>query len=580
MTFVESQEWQEYLNNPERRLDKVLASPVYKQLSDKDVTDLFSLCDGNAAKEEETAALQLLSDLFHLSGLSSEGEAALETAVSRAADVLVALLKRRFFDDAARSAALLLNAADPDLFGQFLINEADLAVLAALNERDLKRIVDDLADLVRPVFPKKEPSALAGAALERLYALVREGGLPAKLAAEQLWGKKLAARRAPALERSQRNAALEDVRTLWNCMEEAGRTELTLEALQEQANLWGRHRSREALDFIHQRCILRLRAGVPMKAILAVLGTPSVACHNTFWYYAESLGESTTQVVLHQNASGEFLRNGVTAAGQPLKQALLDSEFWKRYVGGDRKFIGRLKDNIAPADISPLIDFLATAPDAQKLDAMSMLYWAVLKKIEITKDEEQKLVAILEPMMAVYPHPPGVDAFCLMYRLAPLGAERFLRESVDASRIPEDLFATYLHDLLKFSRASPAEVLLPFAQWDGARGEKARSMLKARGVIEAGDLHALAQAWKESRRAKDLADLHAFHLHHRHGRPIAPLLELLGAPTQSGPAFYWYEDANHSGLLLQEDDRGNLELSELCLELPRQFRTTAERLNG
>jgi hypothetical protein len=587
MNFVKSQEWLEFLGDKEGRLDRVLASPVYKQLSHEDFTELLNLCDGRATKEEEAAALELLSDLFFLVSPSFEAEAPLETAVSSAGDVLVALLKRRFPDDAARNAALLLNAANPDLLGQDLINEAALAVLAALDEQDLKRVVNDLGDLTRPVFPKKEPSALAGAALERLYALVREGGLPAKLAAEQLWGKtSKSGKGIPAPQRSQGDAAPEDVLALWNCLEkteaetEAGHAKLTLEALQEQASLWARHRSRAALDFIHQRCILRLPAGVPMKVILTVLGNPSAACHNTFWYYAESLGESKTQVILHQNAGGEYLPHGVRPAGLPQKQALLDSEFWKRYAGGDRKFIRRLRDDIAPADISPLINFMATAAGAQKLDVMSVLYWAVLKKIEITADEKQKLVAILEPMMAAYPHPPGPDAFCLMYRLQPAVAERFLRERVDASQVPEEMFATYLHDLMKISPGQPAEVLLPFAQWGGVRGQKARSMLKARGVIDAGELHALAAAWRESRLEKDLADLHAFHIQHQHGRPIAPLLELLGAPAQRGPGFYWYEDARHRGLLLREDDHGNLQKSELCVELPWQFRTTTERLKG
>jgi hypothetical protein len=139
-------------------------------------------------------------------------------------------------------------------------------------------------------------------------------------------------------------------------------------------------------------------------------------------------------------------------------------------------------------------------------------------------------------------------------------AENFLRKEVDPSRVPERRFSIYLHDLLKIESAPAAEVLLPFATWEGLKGEKARSMLKARGVIEAWEIEELAAKWRESKSEKHLNDLCAFHIQYQQGKPIAPLLSLLGSPTQRASNYYWYGDANHNGLLLMEDDHGNVKL--------------------
>ena len=561
MSFVKSPHWQKYASAG-RELQTELRNELSAQLTPSDCMDLLGLCRVDTASEEETAALNLLGDIYVFGPISKDGQTAIRTAVSQMLPPLLALVRRRFPDETARTAMLLLSEVAPEVVVRYVVDEADLAVLTATNEVVLRNMLDYLGDFASASLRAGDPPPLGVDAVRKLYATIRLGGFPARMAAVELSRSRLDSHKdviaMKAVWRRESRVTKEQASALFKLLQVPSPA-VTPDLIYREANRWLRDSARDALDFLHQQCIMHLREGVPMSALLEFLGDPSAVCHNTYWYYARDLGESKIPVVLHQTDEGEFLRTPVTDAPSG-KRALLDSEEWKLLVGGDRRFIRRLADKLDVADISRLVDVLVAGPEEQKMPVMYLLYRATIQRISIEEKEKQRLVTILRPMMAAYPDPPGVDAFALMYRVSPAVAENFLRKEVDPSRVPERRFSIYLHDLLKIESAPAAEVLLPFATWEGLKGEKARSMLKARGVIEAWEIEELAAKWRESKSEKHLNDLCAFHIQYQQGKPIAPLLSLLGSPTQRASNYYWYGDANHNGLLLMEDDHGNVKL--------------------
>jgi len=166
---------------------------------------------------------------------------------------------------------------------------------------------------------------------------------------------------------------------------------------------------------------------------------------------------------------------------EPGNQSLLDSEEWKTAVAGKRSFYGKIARRLAPEDVAPLLEVLEAGPPEERRLAMYLLYRAVIQKILFSQKQKERLIARVRPMMAAYPHQPGPDAFCLIFRVAPDIAEQFLLDDVDVARISERNLASYLWDVAKIESPMAMDRLKRYSYREGKIGEKATKLLALLG---------------------------------------------------------------------------------------------------
>jgi hypothetical protein len=571
--FLQSPEWRQYLKGDSSQRIDFLYSEVSKQLTPNDYAEVLKICGSNATPEEKDAALELAYNACCFVLVAQPGEEVVKAAAGQVEGALLDLMKKRFPDESSRIAAFFLNEVNPETVPAYLVYEIPNAVLAAIDGKTLAHYLGYLGDFARVHLKDadRNPAPPAVAAVRRLYQLTCEGGAPARAANLELANKRLDRNKTVQALRVkwQKEASItpEQVRGFMAWMEDA--SAVTPEAILEQANRWARDRSRDALEFLYRRCVLGLRAGAPMRLIFDLLGEPSTACRNTCWYYRESLGETPTPIVLHQNPEGMFLRGGVSDLWQPDAQPLAEKQDWKLFTEGKLPRHSKIFRELKPSDIATMIDYLAVASEERKQDAMSQLYAAVLNKIPMPSAEKERLVVILKPLMLTYPQILGMDAFAFLYRLGPSLAENFLLHELDQSRISDDLFPCYLQDVLKITPPGDhIEALRSYANLPGGRGEQAMRLLKARGVIDQTEVEALAAAWRDSRLERHLNELWTVYLQHQKNTALAPLVGLLGEPTERGQKYLWYASVKDyfspndliEGLLLIQDEEGALKL--------------------
>src|SRR5579859_5190695 len=179
MSIVRTSEWQAYIKADKKGRYELHDSEWFANLSADDLLELIELCRGAATAQEEAAAVDLLywADFYAIAGDFEEKK--LEPAFRCMTGPMINLARRHFPDEISKTALRLVRDTD-QAKTLFLIEEVDPAVLS---EEDLTFVCSQLA---------AGGSAGSVDAIKRLKAMVKGGGLPAKIAASQLLQSRLA----------------------------------------------------------------------------------------------------------------------------------------------------------------------------------------------------------------------------------------------------------------------------------------------------------------------------------------------------------------------------------------------------